>query len=413
MLKIAVMGAGVSGLTAAAFLKRSGHDVTLYEKFDVPKPVGSGLMLQPTGLAVLARLGLDKQAIEASSCIYDLRGHVVHSGKTIFDISYRLLAPHLCGVGIYRGTLFSLLYEEVLRQQVSIITSAAIESITYEKDRAFITDGQIQYGPFDLVINAQGARSPLRAAFAGVKKDKPYPYAAIWGVCKDCEGVFANALYQRYLTARHMIGVMPMGRLNGESYESVAFFWSLRANEYGLWREQGIEKWQDYVISLWPEIESLVRQFKTPDDLNFAAYGDVVLKAYHDKRLLFIGDAAHATSPQLGQGANMGLLDALTIDESLRQAGNIEDALRLFARMRKKHVRFYQTASHWLTPFFQSDSTFYPLLRDMLFGRMCKLPYIRTEMARTLAGIKTGLFSHLNPGIIHPEYDLRRVSKLR
>ena len=405
-MKIAIIGAGTSGLSAAAFLKRTGHDVILYERFDTPRPIGAGLMLQPTGLAVLARLGLDKQAIGASSRIDSIKGHVARTGKTIFDLSYQYLAPHIFGLGIYRGTLFSLLHNEVLRQQVPIVTGSSIEDIGYEGDKPFITDGKRRHGPFDLVINAQGARSPLRQKFMRIRKDKPYPYAAVWGVCRDREGAFKNALYQRYQKARHMIGVMPMGRLNGEPYESAAFFWSLRSHEYDLWRNQRLPAWQDYVASLWPEVEPLVRQFTSPDDLNFATYGDVVLHHCHNHRLVFIGDAAHATSPQLGQGANMGLLDALILDECLKADGDINNALMSFDAKRKKHLRFYQTASHWLTPFFQSDSRLRPWLRDTTFGAMCRLPYLKTEMVRTLAGIKTGLFSHMNPGNIHPDYDL-------
>ena len=402
-MKIAIIGAGTAGLAAAAFLKRSGHDVTIYEKFDSPRPLGSGLMLQPTGLAVLARLGLDKAAIDASSQIYGIQGHVARTGKTIFNISYRVLAPHLFGLGIHRGTLFSLLYEEVIRQQVPIINATAIDDIVYDYENKPLIMGNA----FDLVVVAQGARASLRQKFAAVKKDKPYPYAAVWGACKDTQGVFKSALYQRYQKAHHMIGVMPMGKLNGDTVESVAFFWSLRAHEYAQWRERGIAAWQTYVISLWPEVAPLITQFKNPDDLNFATYGDVCLKRYHYNRLVFIGDTAHATSPQLGQGANLGLLDAMTLDECLSQNSDVNAALKIYEKRRKKHVRFYQIASHWLTPFFQSDSHIRPWIRDMIFGLMCRIPMIRTQMIRTLAGIKTGLFTHMNTGDIHPDYDVR------
>ncbi|TIS71130.1 MAG: FAD-dependent oxidoreductase, partial [Mesorhizobium sp.] len=49
-LDIAIAGAGPAGLAAALYLKRAGHRVTIFERFDEPKPVGSGLILQPTGL---------------------------------------------------------------------------------------------------------------------------------------------------------------------------------------------------------------------------------------------------------------------------------------------------------------------------------------------------------------------------
>lgn len=406
-MQIAILGAGTAGLSAAAFLKKSGHDVTIYEKFAAPRALGAGLMLQPTGLAVLARLGLDQAAIAASSPIHRLEGRVTKTERTIFDIRYRDLAPHLFGLGIHRGTLFSLLYEEVLRQRIPIITSASIEDMRYDAaNHPLIASATTTYGPYDLVINAQGARSPLRQKHVRVRKDKPYAYAAVWGVCADHEGTFKNQLTQRYHKARHMIGVMPVGRQNGDAHESVAFFWSLRAREYAQWHENGISAWQDEVIALWPQVEPLIRQFKTPDDLNFATYGDVSLRSCHAHRFVCIGDAAHATSPQLGQGANLGLLDAMVLAECLANAPDVNAALKTYAGKRKPHLRFYQAASHWLTPFFQSDSRLLPPLRDACFGPMCRMPFMRTQMLRTLSGIKTGLFTHMNPGGIHPRYDL-------
>lgn len=401
-MKIAVIGAGTAGLAAAAFLNKSGHDVTIYEKFDSPRPLGAGLMLQPTGLAVLARLGLDKAAIEASSKIFGIQGHVVKTGKTIFDVSYSNLAPHIFGLGIHRNTLFSLLYDEVVKRNIRIINSACVDDVSYDGDKPVVM-GSV----YDVAVVAQGARSSLRQKFVKVKKDKSYPYAALWGVCRDHDGKFKNGLYQRYLKAKHMIGVMPMGKLNGDAVESVAFFWSLRAHEYETWRGEGLAAWQDYVVSLWPDVEPLISQFKTTHDLNFATYGDVCLHSCYNNRVVFIGDAAHATSPQLGQGANLGLLDAYRLDECLRQTDDINSAIKNYAISRKKHVRFYQTASHWLTPFFQSDSIVRPMLRDLSFGVMCKIPFVKTEMVRTLSGIKTGLFSNMNPGDIHPDYGIR------
>ena len=412
-LKIAVIGAGTAGLAAAIFLKRAGHDVTLYEKFDAPKPLGAGLMLQPTGLAVLAQLGLDKAAIAASSPIHHLYGKEIKSGRVIFDITYGDLSPHLFGLGIHRNTLFSLLHGTVIAERIPVTTATAIIDVLYDEQRKpLVTDGSKQFGPYDLVVDAQGTRSQLRDKIAKVKCNKPYPYAAIWGVCTNHDGQFDNTLNQRYRKAHHMIGVLPVGKVSGSDGERVAFFWSLRAHEYQQWRERGIDAWRDYVISLWPDIAPLVNQFRSTDDLNFATYNDIRLRTCHGENVVCIGDAAHATSPQLGQGANLALLDALILSQSISSAASIPEALADYAKRRKAHVRFYQTASGWLTPFFQSDSRLFPIIRDYSFGWMCRLPLLKRQMLRTLAGVKTGLFSVLNPGDIAPAYDLRkRASK--
>ncbi|MEM6653715.1 MAG: FAD-dependent monooxygenase, partial [Pseudomonadota bacterium] len=57
-LEIAIAGAGIGGLALATLLARCGHSVRVFDQFASPKPIGSGLMLQQTGLAVLDQLGL-------------------------------------------------------------------------------------------------------------------------------------------------------------------------------------------------------------------------------------------------------------------------------------------------------------------------------------------------------------------
>ncbi len=83
---------------------------------------------------------------------------------------------------------------------------------------------------------------------------------------------------------------------------------------------------------------------------------------------MHIGDSAHATSPQLGQGANMALLDALALTVALRDATDLPHAMQRYATMRRWHVRLFQWSSAVFTPFYQSDSRLLPLLRDHLLA---------------------------------------------
>ena len=61
---------------------------------------------------------------------------------------------------------------------------------------------------------------------------------------------------------------------------------------------------------------------------------------------------------------------------------------------RRRHVRFYQRASAIMTPFFQADARSLPVMRDLVFNRMKIVPWLRREMLRTLAGLKTGVLTH-------------------
>ncbi len=160
---------------------------------------------------------------------------------------------------------------------------------------------------------------------------------------------------------------------------------------------------------MWPNVTLLVTQFQHPDDLSFAHYSDITMKQV-SAALLVIGDAAHGTSPQLGQGANLALLDAVALTCALREEASVRQALAAYERSRKAHVRFYQTASRWLTPFFQSDSRTAGWLRDWTFAAMGKTPFLKGQMLQTLIGVKSDLFSAINPGVWDARYDRRRAS---
>lgn len=408
-MRIAIVGSGTAGMAAAAFLTRDGHDVTIFERFESPRPIGAGIMLQPTGLACLACLGLDQKALSYGAKIYRLHGQSAN-GATVFDIRYNDLKPHLFGLGIHRGSLFHLLYEEVQRLNVKIVTSCEIVATRLTGNKRFIVDNAgADHGGFDLVIDASGAKSLLRKQNGSIKYHKPYPYGAIWGVCEDPGQAFGqDYLRQRYDGAGVMIGALAIGKRPSDNVETLAFFWSLPANAYNEWRQTGLAAWKERVNTYWPELAPFLAQFTSLDDLTFAQYSDTIMKKWHDDRIVFMGDAAHCTSPQLGQGANLGLIDALTLATCLKTVPDVNEALVSYNKIRHSHTNFYQIASRWLTPFFQSDSKAAAWLRDRTFGVFCKTPYVRTEMLRTLAGIKTGLFTHLDPGMWHADYALRK-----
>src|SRR5436190_10248095 len=128
-LDIAIVGCGVAGMAAALFLSRAGNRVRLFERFAAPRPLGSGLLLQPTGLAVLARLGLRPRIAAAGARIERLRGHVVPSGRTILDVAYADLAPGLAGIGIHRAMLFEALYAAVSTDGIDVVADSTIEVV--------------------------------------------------------------------------------------------------------------------------------------------------------------------------------------------------------------------------------------------------------------------------------------------
>jgi len=392
-LNIGIIGCGTAGLAAAIFLSRQGHNLTLFEKFSTPLPLGAGLLLQPTGLEVLRRLDLLDGVLSLGARIDHLYGRT-SDGRPIFDIRYSELSPRIHGLGIQRGTLFGFLYNKVKKQNYLLHGDTTIQRVNQDSFGAWaVTHKNQRHGPFDLIIDASGLRSLVRKAQSLHSTCKPYSWGAVWGLCNDTDSRFTGALRQVYQGPQIMIGALPVGRSIEEGQNApskVAFFWSMKADLLPTFTKNDLSDWKSYAISLWPDIQPLIGQFGKTAQLFPVTYGDVRMKSWNQGRLIFIGDSAHATSPQLGQGANLALLDAAILSDCIASARDIDAALKNYHRYRRQHLRFYQMASRWLTPFFQSDLSWLGKIRDWSFSPMGRIPFMRRQMLQTLAGVKTG-----------------------
>jgi len=395
---IAVVGAGVASLASATLLARLGYRVTLYERFTTPRPVGSGLLLQPPGLAALERLGLRTELETLGHRIERLRG-ITTAGTTIFDLAYGDLDPALHALGVHRGALHQVLWQAFEHSGAALEAGRTIAAVdTRSGERTALIDANGRALPAaTLIIDASGSRSPLRG-WVAQHKPRPFAYGAVWATVPDI-GIAPATLAQRYVAARIMIGYLPVGSLTAGGASLAAFFWSLKTAEHDAWRAR-FAAWREQVATLWPQLQPVLAAMPTPDDLALASYTQFTAGRLSRGNVVLVGDAAHATSPQLGQGANQGLIDAIVLADALAQSPDLAGALARYRQFRRWPVRFYQLASAAMTPLFQSDSVVLAKLRDLSFERMKRVPYLHREMLRTLAGLKTGLFTSRPPAAI-------------
>jgi len=387
-LEVGVVGCGIAGQPVASLLADAGHRVTIFERFAEPRPSGAGLLLQPTGLAVLRALGLADEALARGACVVGLEGKT-HRGRTVLDLRYADLHPQAHGLGIHRGILFELLHGRLHRSSARLMTGAEIVDVGREGARASVVDkAGGRHGPFDLVVIADGAHSALRTRLVPAARAPLYPWGCIWTTVPDLAGLgAAGLLRQRVRGTTVMMGLLPVGQ------GQLTVFWSLPAEALAPGKSIDREAWRRAATALWPEAAALVDRAAAADDFTRATYRHVALPRWNDGPVLFVGDAAHGTSPQLGQGANLGLLDAHALFRALAESDDLVSALALFARRRSSTVRFYRQASHLLTPFFQSRLAPLGLLRDAFMGWGCHIPGLRPLMGSTLAGTRRGWLS--------------------
>lgn len=387
-MRIAIVGYGTGGQAAAIFLARDGHDVEVFERSDVLKPVGAGFLLQPTGLSVLTALGLREAALARGARIERLHGETL-AGVGVMDMRYADHAADSFGLGMTRGALFSLLH--VACADVPIHTGIRIAN-TSDDSRGLIDDAGNEYGPFDLIVAADGANSALRTATKIARRDPAYPWGAMWCLLPADGWPHASELRQRYDGTRTMLGVLPVGTRPEHGGRWLTFYYSLPGTRVDAFDAQALAAMHADIAKLWPELAERTRAIIDTTQLNRARYRDVVLRKAWRDRTVFIGDAAHGMSPQLGQGVNMALLDAQALADALRAHADVERALAHYARMRASHIAVYQWMSRWLTPLFQSDHAMLGTLRDRALGPLGQLPFARREMLKILTGTKRSWF---------------------
>ncbi|MBC7604214.1 MAG: FAD-dependent monooxygenase [Ramlibacter sp.] len=373
-LTVAIVGAGFAGLATAALLARAGHRVRVIDKFSKPDSIGAGILIQPSGIAAMRVLGIDEEILSHGARVNHLYG-VTRRRWPIVNIKYDDWQAGSFGVGLHRGVLFNALWR--------LAHEAGAQSQTGQDvcDLAALKAGH------DLVVIADGCRSSLRVQTGLASSDRVYPWGAVWAVLRDPQHKYGKTLWQWYRGAKQMLGIMPTGN-SPRGVNVVSLFWSLRADRYEAFRKAGIDSFKRDVLQLNPDCGELLDQLQSMDDLTWARYHDVVMPAYHGDRCVVIGDAAHATSPQLGQGTNLALLDAVVLAECLEQPLPLAESLARYTQLRSKHLRFYGQASRWLTPLFQSDDWLLPFGRTLFMNLASKAPLVGRITRETLVGVR-------------------------
>jgi 2-polyprenyl-6-methoxyphenol hydroxylase-like FAD-dependent oxidoreductase len=142
-----------------------------------------------------------------------------------------------------------------------------------------------------------------------------------------------------------------------------------------------------------PEAAPVLDKITDEGQLLYASYYDVVMHRFSTRNVVYLGDSAHATSPQLGQGVNLALWDAMELADALAdEERDVARALERYTRRRDDHLAFYQVATRWLTPFFQGDAAWLGTLRDLAMPVMAKIPLFRRIMTLTMLGVMDGFF---------------------
>ena len=287
--QIAICGAGIGGLAAAALLADKGHKVTVFDQLKTPAPVGSGLVIQPVGQMVLDALGAGDAARAKGNPVWRMLGIEATSGRRMLDVSYDVQGGPRFGLAIHRASLFRALLDAAMTRDLTLVSDAQVMGV----DGGTVRLANRDMGPFDLIVDAMGVNSVMSDM-----QVSPLPYGAIWGTVDWVDTDLPRGqLSQSYRRADRMIGVMPCGSLPGETTEKAAIFWSLPRDAHQIWLDAGLDAWKAEAHDLWPRAAPFLAQLKKPDQMTMARYGHGTMRRPFHGKVVHIGDAARRASP--------------------------------------------------------------------------------------------------------------------
>lgn len=377
-MQIAIIGAGIGGLAAAIFIKKLGHTVTVFEAFPSAQPVGAGLLLQPPGQEVLRRLGVHADALANAPAVTRLHS-TTKNGRKLLDLNYGdLSGPARHGYGVTRTDLHGALLAKAADDQVPLELGTRITALG---DDHIVTDSG-STGPFDLIIVATGAGSDWLDGGRFGRTAPAYPWGCMWTTVPLPSSLSPDTLHQRCDAARKMVGLLPTQKTaNGHN---AALYWSVCNANAADWQNAPYDTFLDEVGDIWPEARDAAAAVPKESFVH-AVYRDIWCKRPVSGNTVLIGDAAHGTSPQLGQGASMALLDAYELARQLERCDRTATALSAFVTARRSQLRYVRLASRFLTPLFQSRSSTLALMRDIFCGPVTSVPGGYGLALRTLA----------------------------
>lgn len=344
-MKIAIIGAGIGGLSVGIGLKKQGHQVTVYEKVKEILPVGAALSLWSNGIKCLNYLGLTEQVKRLGG---QMDGMAYMDGKTGETMTQFSLLPLYDEVGqrpypVSRAELQNMLMDEFGREDIKLGTTCTgletIENNGQKGMRVFFADSdstaKLNSIDADLVIGADGTHSKCREYVLGKKIDRRYAgYVNFNGLVTMDDAIAPLNEWTTYVGDGQRASVMPIADNRFYFFLDVPLPKGLEND-----RTQYRALLKEY-FSGWCEPVQLLIDSIEVERTNRVEIHDIdPFNTWIKDRCVLLGDSAHSTTPDIGQGGCQALEDAVYFTRSLLiNTNSLEDALVRYQNVRSKRA---------------------------------------------------------------------------
>ncbi|MCO8073763.1 FAD-dependent urate hydroxylase HpxO [Acinetobacter lwoffii] len=334
-MEIAIIGAGMGGLTTGIALKKFGHRVTIYEQAEQILPVGAAISLWSNGVKCLNYLGLTEQVAKLGGQMNDLAYIDGLNGEVMTQFS---LAPLIEEVGqrpypVSRAELQNMLMDAFGRQDIQLGKKmVSIEDKGQHVEIGF-QDGSTASAA--LLIGADGTHSMTRQYVLGKQVERRYAGYVNWnGLVEISEDLAPAQQWTTFVGEGKRASLMPVAEHRFYFFFDVPLPAGLenQRSEYKILLKQYFSGWCSQVQRL---IDSIDEQ-KT----NRVEIHDIEpFTQFYKGRVVILGDAAHSTTPDIGQGGCQAMEDAVYLARALQiNTLGLEDALKRYQNKRNERA---------------------------------------------------------------------------
>lgn len=326
-MKIGIVGAGIGGLTAAIMLRAQGHDISIYEKQDTIREVGAGIGIGDNVLQMLGEHDLAKGIKNAGQVltamrIFDEQGHTLNTLP---------LSEKKTNVTLERQTLVDLLKSYLddglfnFNHEVTHVESDGTTATIHFKEQSTVQ--------LDMVIGADGIRSKVRQSVQPKSKVQYQGYTCFRGIVDDMD--MLKPIADEYWGQKGRFGIVPL--LDGRAY----WFATMNAKENDMHFKKFNKPYLQAYFNHFPEPVRKVLDLQPETAiLHHDIYDLKSLSTFvYEKNIVLLGDAAHATTPNMGQGAGQAMEDAVVLANVLKKYSDLDRALQRYQRLRVKHTQ--------------------------------------------------------------------------
>lgn len=332
-LRVVIIGAGIGGLTAAIALQHAGYEVEVYDRVRDLRPVGAGISLWSNGVKVLNRLGLGEKIARIGG-LMDRMEYRNIMGELLNDIDLAHLVEEV-GQRPYPVARADL--QNMLLESYSGEVKLNCKCVGVEEDEngvtAIFADGHRTTG--DLLVAADGIRSTLRQYVLGEEVQPHYRGYVNWnGLVPVSEDLAPKNTWAIYVGEHKRASMMPVA---GDRFY---FFFDMPLPKEEAAQSGEVRQDLRQFFTGWAEpVQALIERLD-PAKVNRVLIHDVgPIERMVRGRVALLGDAAHATCPDLGQGGCQAMEDGLVLTQYLLTTNlGVEYALKRYEGERKERA---------------------------------------------------------------------------